>query len=149
MPVHLACSVADMDRLTALAERHGLLLVEDCAHAHGAAWRERPVGSIGQLGSFSMQSSKLLTAGEGGAVTTSDDEIHQRLQSLVNCGRKEPGYDAYREQMLGYNLRMTEWQAAVLGCQLERLDEQHSRRERSVAYLEAALSKLDLSLIHI
>src|SRR5215472_15271330 len=89
--VHLACAMADMDRLSELCERHGLLLVEDCAHAHGARWRGRPAGSIGRLGTFSMQSSKLLTAGEGGAVTTNDPLAAQRLWSLVNCGRKEPG----------------------------------------------------------
>lgn len=139
MPVHLACSMADMDRLPAIAERHGLLLVEDCAHAHGASWRGRGAGSIGELGSFSMQSTKLLTAGEGGAVTTRDPVLEQRLQSLVNCGRKEPGYDDYPEQMMGWNARMTEWQAAILRCQLERLPGQHARRAERIARLEAGI----------
>ena len=75
MPVHLACSMADMDRLGELAQRRGLLLVEDCAHAHGARWRGKGAGSIGDLGSFSMQTTKLMTAGEGGIVTTSDGRI--------------------------------------------------------------------------
>jgi dTDP-4-amino-4,6-dideoxygalactose transaminase len=140
MPVHLACSMADMDRLTEISEKHGLLLVEDCAHAHGARWRDRGAGSIGHLGSFSMQSSKLLTAGEGGAVTTDDSEYQQRLQSLVNCGRKERGYDAFPEQMLGHNLRVTEWQAAVLRRQLERLPEQHARRATRLELFERELA---------
>ena len=79
MPVHLACALADMDELVELARRRGLLLVEDCAHAHGAKWRGRGAGALGDFGSFSMQSSKLLTAGEGGAVTTRDPDYAARL----------------------------------------------------------------------
>jgi dTDP-4-amino-4,6-dideoxygalactose transaminase len=142
IPVHLACSMADMDRLSELCERRGLLLVEDCAHAHGASWRGRGAGSIGHLGSFSMQSTKLLTAGEGGALTTSDSTFEQRLQSLVNCGRKEPPFDAFPERLLGHNLRMTEWQAALLRCQLERLPEQHERRARRLEHFERAIASV-------
>ncbi len=140
LPVHLACSMADMDRLPAIAQKHGLLLVEDCAHAHGAAWRGRGAGAIGDLGSFSMQSTKLLTAGEGGVVTSRDAVVDQRLQSLVNCGRKEPGYDGFPEQMMGWNARMTEWQAAILRCQLERLPGQHARRAERIAQLEREIA---------
>ena len=138
LPVHLACSMADMDRLSALAEKHGL--VEDCAHAHGAAWRGKGAGAIGDLGSFSMQSTKLLTAGEGGVVTSRDPVLDQRLQSLVNCGRKEPGYDGFPERMLGTNARITEWQAAILRCQLERLPDQHARRAERIAQLEREIA---------
>ena len=143
MPVHLACTMADMDALCRIAERRGLALVEDCAHAHGSAWRGRGAGSIGDLGSFSMQSSKLLTAGEGGAVTTSNSTYEQRLQSLVYCGRKEEAYRDFPEQMLGYNLRMTEWQAAVLRSQLRRLPGQHETRAARIAQFEDALAGVD------
>jgi dTDP-4-amino-4,6-dideoxygalactose transaminase len=142
MPVHLACALADMDALGAIASRRSLLVVEDCAHAHGAKWRGRGAGALGDFGSFSMQSSKLLTAGEGGAVTTNDPTYAARLASLVNCGRKEPGADAFPEQMLGHNLRMTEWQAALLRAQLERLPEQNARRERNLARFERELSSV-------
>ena len=142
MPVHLACALADMDELGELARRRGLLVVEDCAHAHGAKWRGRGAGALGDFGSFSMQSSKLLTAGEGGAVTTSDPTYAARLASLVNCGRKEPGADAFPEQMLGHNLRMTEWQAALLSAQLERLPEQNARRERNLERFERELARV-------
>jgi L-glutamine:scyllo-inosose aminotransferase len=142
MPVHLACAMADMDRLSEMAARHALLLVEDCAHAHGARWRDRAAGAIGDLGCFSMQTTKLLTAGEGGAVTTRDGTFAQRLHSLVNCGRKEPGYDGFPEQLLGHNLRITEWQAAVLREQLRRLPEQHRRREENLTHFEKEIAKV-------
>jgi len=148
LPVHLACSLADLDRLGEIAARRGLVLIEDCAHAHGARWRDRAVGSIGDFGCFSMQSTKLLTAGEGGAVSTNDDERAARLWSLVNCGRKEPGFDGFPERLLGHNLRITEWQAAVLREQLRRLDEQHDRRAANVARFERELETVPgLSLV--
>ena len=142
VPVHLACSMADLDRLRALCDARGLLLVEDCAHAHGMRWRDRAAGTVGHFGTFSMQSSKLLTAGEGGAVTTDDGVAAQRLWSLVNCGRKEPGFDGFPERLFGHNLRITEWQAAVLTEQLARLPDQHARRARNVARFEAEVAKL-------
>jgi L-glutamine:scyllo-inosose aminotransferase len=142
VPVHLACSMADLDRLRALCDARRLLLVEDCAHAHGMRWRGRAAGTIGDFGTFSMQSSKLLTAGEGGVVTTDDDVAAQRLWSLVNCGRKEPGFDGFPERLFGHNLRITEWQAAILAEQLARLPEQHERRARNVARFEAEVAKL-------
>jgi dTDP-4-amino-4,6-dideoxygalactose transaminase len=142
LPVHLACAMADMDRLGEIARARSLLLVEDCAHAHGARWRGRAAGAIGDLGSFSMQSSKLLTAGEGGCVTTGDPIYAQRLLSLVNCGRKEAGYDGFPERLLGHNARMTEWQAAVLRAQLERLPAQHARRAANLERFEKEAAAL-------
>ncbi|HVY63152.1 MAG TPA: DegT/DnrJ/EryC1/StrS family aminotransferase [Planctomycetota bacterium] len=142
IPVHLACNMADMDAILAIAEKRGLLVIEDCAHAHGATWRGKKAGSLGAMGSFSFQSSKLLTAGEGGIVVTSDRQLEMRLQSLVNCGRKEPGYDAFEGRMLGKNYRITEWSAAVLSAQLDRLDEQLERRIPRARRLEERLRGL-------
>ncbi len=142
LPVHLACSLADMDAIGTLAERRSLLVVEDCAHAHGARWRDRRAGSLGHLGSFSLQSTKLLSSGEGGAVTTSDATIASRLWSLVNCGRKESGSDGFPEQMLGHNLRMTEFQAALARAQLERLPGQNARRTRQVERFEREIARV-------
>ena len=140
LAVHLACSMADLDRLGGIARRRGLVLIEDCAHAHGARWRGRAAGSLGDFGCFSMQSTKLLTAGEGGAVATGSAEAAARLRSLVDCGRKEPGRDAFPERLLGHNYRISEFQAAILREQLQRLDEQHERRARAVARLEQAIA---------
>lgn len=142
IPVHLGSAMADLDALTAIAQRHGLALIEDCAHAHGARWRERGAGSIGDAGSFSFQSSKLLTAGEGGAITTHRQELKERCQSLINCGRKEPGYDNFAGPNLGWNDRITELQAALLSAQLLRLEDQHQRRAANLAHFQARLAEL-------
>ncbi|MEQ8277069.1 MAG: DegT/DnrJ/EryC1/StrS family aminotransferase [Deltaproteobacteria bacterium] len=147
IPVHLGSAMADMDAIMDIAKRHELAVIEDCAHAHGAKWNGRGAGSIGDVGSFSFQSSKLLTAGEGGAITTSNDELAQRCQALVNCGRKEPGYDGFEGAVFGWNDRITELQASLLSAQLTRLDGQHERRKKNVARLVAALeSRPELGL---
>jgi len=141
VPVHLAMTVADLDSVGALAEKHELAVLEDCAHAHGARWRGRGVGSWGEAGSFSFQSSKLMTSGEGGIVTTSDDAILDRLHALVNCGRQRPGA-AEPATAIGHNYRMTDLQAAVLEVQLGRLDRQHEIRARNASRLRAAIEDI-------
>ena len=141
IPVHLAMSMADMDAVSTLAARHGLKIIEDCAHAHGAKWREKGAGSIGDAGSFSMQTSKLMTAGEGGVVTTQDDEVFERCQSYVNCGRASRT-DRFRNRILGFNYRMTEFQAAILLAQLERLPQQTERRAARAERLSNGLSSV-------
>src|SRR2546427_1588078 len=87
LPVHLAHQMADMDALMAIAERHGLAVVEDCAHAPGQRWNDRGAGCIGSFGSFSHQSSKILTAGEGGSLLTNDESLARRAHSIIDCGR--------------------------------------------------------------
>lgn len=147
--VHLASSMADVDALRAIAAARGLALIEDCAHAHGARWSGKAAGSFGDAGSFSFQSSKLLTAGEGGAITTDRAELAERMQALVNCGRKEPGYDGFEGPVFGWNYRLGELQCALLSAQLERLDAQHARRLANVRHLEKRLleaGELGLSL---
>jgi dTDP-4-amino-4,6-dideoxygalactose transaminase len=141
IPVHLAGTCCDLDALTTLCERHGLALIEDCAHAHGSRWQGRGVGSFGEFGSFSFQESKLMTAGEGGALITSDDELHDRAWSYANCGRADraPGYSIVR---YGSNMRMSEWQAAILRAQLGRLPEHHRTREERAALLDEELEKI-------
>ncbi|MFM7508011.1 MAG: DegT/DnrJ/EryC1/StrS family aminotransferase, partial [Actinomycetota bacterium] len=111
--VHVAGAAADLDALTALCSAHGLRLIEDCAHAHGMFWRGRGVGSWGDFGSFSMQRSKLMTAGEGGVLICNDDELRDRAWSYADCGR-QAGEWFYHHPNYGSNLRMTEWQGAVL-----------------------------------
>ncbi len=147
IPVHLGASIANLDRLKSITEKHNLWMVEDCAHAHGAQWKGKGVGSFGEVGSFSFQSSKLMTSGEGGAVITSDAERAERLHSVVNCGRKEPGYDTFNGWHLGYNARITEFQAALLLGQLEQLSHLTEVRAASAEFLEAEFEKLGLKLL--
>lgn len=139
IPVHLAMSMADMDAIQGIARRHDLKVIEDCAHAHGAKWRSRGAGSLGDAGSFSMQTTKLMTAGEGGAVTTNDAALFELCQSYTNCGRASET-DRFGRRILGFNYRMTEFQAAVLLPQLERLPEQTALRQLRAARLGKGLS---------
>jgi dTDP-4-amino-4,6-dideoxygalactose transaminase len=142
LPVHLAMCMADMDALSALAGKHGLVVVEDCAHAHGAKWKHQGAGSLGQAGAFSLQTSKLLTAGEGGVVTTSDDKIMERAESYINCGRASRS-DRFGQRLLGFNSRLTEFQAAVLLGQLEKMPAQAARRAGRAERLGRALDDIE------
>jgi len=142
IPVHLGCAIADLDALLDIARKHGLTLIEDCAHMHGARWRGKGVGSHGHLGSFSFQSSKLMTAGEGGLILTSDDELAQRCHSHVNCGRKEPGYDQFEGGVFSGNNRLGEFQCALLRVRLRYLESERVVREQNATYLSQLLSEL-------
>ena len=142
IPVHFAGLPVDMDRLLPLAAKHGIPVVEDAAHAHGSTWRGKPVGSLAQIGSFSFQASKNLTAGEGGALLTNDDTLFDRLWSYVNQGRT-PGGAWYEHGNLGNNLRITGWQAAILASQLTRLDAQLATRMANARRLLAFLDEVD------
>lgn len=135
MPVHLAGAAADVDALKGF----GVPLVEDAAQAHGATWRGRPVGTLGDAACFSFQSSKAMTAGEGGLIVTDDEAVYRKLWALHNVGRSlEGGW--YEHPDIGWNLRMTEFQAAVLLPQLAALDEQLATRQRAVEFLRRELT---------
>lgn len=138
IPVHHGGSPADMDGVMAAARRHGLRVVEDAAQAHGACWRGRPVGAIGDIGTFSFQSSKPINAGEGGMMLTNDDELDELLWSYRNVGRRRGG-EWYEHVRLGWNLRMTEFQAAVLLEQMRRMPAQQAHRTEAAAYLSKRL----------
>jgi dTDP-4-amino-4,6-dideoxygalactose transaminase len=130
-----------MDAITALAQRHGLRVIEDCAHAHGSTWHGVHAGLLGDAGSFSFQASKLMTAGEGGAVITRHDDVAALLASYVSCGR-DPGTWYYRHFRLGENWRMTEWQGAVLRSQLARFPRQQANRAAHADLLNAELARI-------
>ncbi|HZU25372.1 MAG TPA: DegT/DnrJ/EryC1/StrS family aminotransferase [Bryobacteraceae bacterium] len=142
MPVHLAMRFADMDALADLAQQHNLKVIEDCAHAHGGSYKGRGAGSMGDLGAFSFQESKIMTAGEGGMVITSSLQYYEHLQSTVNCGRASLT-DKYHQRVLGGNYRMTEFQAAMLVGQLEMLPEFARRRADAAARLSRELEGID------
>jgi len=138
LPVHLGMRFADLDILVPLAAKHGIKIIEDCAHAHGGMWRGKGAGSIGDLGAFSFQSSKLITSGEGGAVITNNLEYFERVQTYINTGRRSVT-DQFHHRMIGFNYRMGEFQAAVLNPQLERLPEQAKIRQENMEYFESRL----------
>jgi dTDP-4-amino-4,6-dideoxygalactose transaminase len=126
IPVHLGHQMADMDRLTEIADRHGLAVIEDCAHAHGQEWRGRGAGCIGDFGSFSHQSSKILTSGEGGTLLTNDDTLARRAHSIIDCGRAKDAEE--KEFTFGANYRLSELNAALLVVAMRRFPEQQEER---------------------
>ncbi len=140
-PVHLGGLPCDMDAVMDIARRHNLTVIEDCAHAHGAAYKGRRVGSFGHVGMFSFQASKNLNSGEGGIVLTSDDELAARLWSIHNCGRR-PGRAWYEHFLLGGNNRLSEFQGAILHAQWERFERQAETREENGTYLAERLSPI-------
>jgi dTDP-4-amino-4,6-dideoxygalactose transaminase len=139
--VHLAGHPADMDRLAEICARHDLVLIEDCAHAHGSEWKGVRVGGLGDAGTFSFQQSKLMTAGEGGAVTVRNPEAGDRVRSFSDCGRRK-GQWFYSHYLLGGNYRMTEWQGAVLLAQLGRFSDWNERRNKNGLLLNEALAQI-------
>jgi dTDP-4-amino-4,6-dideoxygalactose transaminase len=141
IPVHFAGQVADMDALLAIAGKHELLVIEDAAHAHGASYKNRPAGSLGHLGSFSFQSSKNLTCGEGGIITTNDDRLSAACRSIHNCGRVPSGV-WYEHHVISGNYRLGELQGALLNAQLERLEAQTRTRDDNGQYLAGRLANL-------
>lgn len=140
--VHMGGHPSDLDRLVEIANKHGLRLVEDCAHAHATQWRGRPIGTYGIAGTFSFQQSKLMTAGEGGMIVTSDDDFERQARSVHDCGRM-PGQWFYSHYIYGSNYRLSEWQGAVLRVQLQRLDEQTRRRHQNARILDSLLGQIE------
>ncbi|MEU2900445.1 DegT/DnrJ/EryC1/StrS family aminotransferase [Streptomyces sp. NPDC001273] len=134
--VHLYSAMADMDALRALADRHGLALIEDAAQSYGAGWRGGGAGSLGDFGTFSAQQGKTLTSGEGGLFVTSDEALRAKVEMLRGDGRRyapgphTPGRPDLEEQSVvqGWNMHLTEMQASLLLDGLERLPEQNRRR---------------------
>lgn len=141
IPVHYGGYPADMDRIMEIAEDQDLIVVEDCAEAHGSEWRGRKVGSIGHLGCFSFQMGKPLTCGEGGFVATNDEELAKKCFSYHNIGRI-PGRPFYEHHLPGWNMRMTEFQGAILLCQLKRLPGQTEKRYVNGEYFARELEKI-------
>ncbi|MCS7145765.1 MAG: DegT/DnrJ/EryC1/StrS family aminotransferase [Nitrososphaerota archaeon] len=139
--VHYGGNPVNFDELRPLLAKRGVKLIEDCAHAHGSEWRGRRVGAIGDMGGFSFQESKSLTAGEGGIVLTDSDEYANKARLIHNIGRVvgRPGYEHY---ILSSNYRMTEFQAALLLAKIDELKEQVEKKHRNGAYLADRLRKI-------
>src|SRR3954468_21016405 len=138
IPVHLYAQIAEMDEIMEIAKKHNLFVLEDCAHTHGSRWGDQGVGTLGNIGSFSFQQSKGMTGGEGGILTTNDDELAYRIYGLKNCGR--PWKDG--RAGFGGNYRITEFQAAVLLPQLARFEKQLETKNANLKILREKLRKV-------
>jgi dTDP-4-amino-4,6-dideoxygalactose transaminase len=137
VPVHLFGLVADMDMVRAIADRHGLEVIEDACQAHGATYRGRRAGSFGH-GTFSLYATKNMTTGEGGFITTNDDALADRLRLYRNQGMRA----RYQFESLGFNFRMTDLNAAIGLVQLAKLDRNTARRQAIAAAYDEAFADL-------
>lgn len=142
IPVHFSGQSADMDALLAIARKHGLVVVEDAAHAHGSEWKGTRLGALGDGGTFSFQASKNMTAGEGGMIVTNRQEVAELCESYLWAGRA-PGRPWYEHHRLGWNYRLTEFQAAILLQQLERVGVQNGTRAQNARYLSGEISRIN------
>ena len=147
VPVHFAGNPAEMDTILKLARRHGAYVVEDAAQAQGSVYRGRRVGALGDIGVFSFQSSKLMTAGEGGIAITNNKDLYEKMWSIMHAGR-DPGGKWYEHVRIGLNLRMLEFQAAVLLPQLWNLDETLRRIRENTKIIYEELGGLEQLHIH-
>ncbi|MCP3776460.1 DegT/DnrJ/EryC1/StrS family aminotransferase [Paenibacillus sp. MZ04-78.2] len=153
IPVHLFGSMANMDEINRIARKYGLFVVEDCAQSHGSLWNHQRAGTLGDIGAFSCQQGKVLTAGEGGVIITKDRRLFELLQQLRADSRV---YCADSTQLIygdmqliakgdiqGSNFCLSEFQSAILLDQLQELDAKNHIRETNAMYLNRELSKID------
>ncbi|MHA2309135.1 MAG: DegT/DnrJ/EryC1/StrS family aminotransferase [Candidatus Heimdallarchaeaceae archaeon] len=126
MPVHIFGNPCDMKAINDIAEDRGLLVIEDCAQGHGATIDGKHVGNFSSIGCYSFYGTKNLVGGEGGAITTNDEELFQKITSIKNHGRSSAG--GYAHYLIGFNYRMTDMTAAVMNVQMDRAEEIMSKR---------------------
>jgi len=143
IPVHLGGNVCDLDRILEIARRRKVPVIEDACQAHMAEWRGRKVGTFGDAGCFSFQASKNLNAGEGGAVLTNDEAFYERAYAFHNNGSGLTAIGTnFTYASTGHNLRLTEFQAALLLEQMTRLEAQIRTRSANGAYLTSLLEQI-------
>ena len=141
LPVHIGGHPADMEALSAIAKQHNLIIVEDCAQAHGAEHQGHKVGTLGDVGAYSFQSSKNLTSGEGGCIITNKPEIRDLAHAFKDVGRR-PGGDRWEYPRHGWSYRTSEYLAAILLERLTHLESQTDMRNKNANYLSAELEKI-------
>jgi dTDP-4-amino-4,6-dideoxygalactose transaminase len=140
--VHLGGSPADLDKILAIGKAHNIPVLEDACQAHLAEWRGRKVGTLGDAGCFSLQASKNLNSGEGGAILSNNDQLMDFCRSFHNNGRGQGNY-AFSYVRNGSNHRITEFQAGILLGQLTRLEAQTKTRTANAEYLTKNLKEID------
>ncbi|MBC8555893.1 MAG: DegT/DnrJ/EryC1/StrS family aminotransferase [Candidatus Brocadiales bacterium] len=142
IPVHFGGNICDMEAILKIASKHNLSVIEDSAHAHGASVNGKFAGSFGDIGTFSFQSSKTLSCGEGGAIVTNNKDIFSKIYSYHNCGRISDQPD-YAHFLPGSNYRIGQFQAAILNAQMNNFPDQLERRDKNGKLLSELLSKID------
>jgi L-glutamine:2-deoxy-scyllo-inosose/3-amino-2,3-dideoxy-scyllo-inosose aminotransferase len=144
--------MTDMDRILEIAGKHHFYVIEDAAHKQGGKWRNKMAGTLGDIGSFSLQLSKVLTTGEGGILVTADERLAERLDALRNCGRRPTNtivdsaggqYGEIGDFIQSGNYRITEFQAAIFIAQFSRLEKQNMVREKRAHLLDRMLLEID------
>ena len=145
LPVHIIGGVCDMDRINAIAKKHNLKVIEDACEAHGGEWKNRKVGTLGDLGCFSFQNGKSLTCGEGGAILGADANVMDRCYSFHNLGRPRGSIVSRNKEghpIVGGKCRMAEYQASILLTQMETFEAESKVRTENAAYLTAKLKQI-------
>lgn len=142
MPVHIAGNPADLDSILHISKKYNIPLIEDAAQAHGAEWNGTKVGAIGLGGIFSFQTSKNMTAGEGGAIITNNDDFKESCFSYHNCGRVSGG-EWYEHKHLGGNFRLNALSASMLIPQLDTIGADMDLRDKNKEKLDEALAQID------
>lgn len=150
MIVHAFGALADIDGFLELSKKTGVPIIEDCSQAHGAKWLNQRVGTFGKVGCFSMQQSKLLTSGEGGAIITNDPELYSKIEQIRSDGRLFAAHSKAGELELveaghiqGYNMCLSEFQAAVLSDRLSHLEEENGIRHKNAKILMGLIYDID------
>jgi len=155
MLVHMYCRIADLDGFLTLSKETGIPIIEDCSHVHGAVWKGQRVGTFGHIGVFSMQQTKVLTCGEGGAAITKDQLLYEKMQQHRADGRLYQRMPAPAGKMdlvetgnwvPGSNYCMSEFHAAILLDRIQHLDNENNTRMKNAAYLDERL--LETGYLH-
>ncbi|TVU83636.1 DegT/DnrJ/EryC1/StrS family aminotransferase [Corynebacterium aurimucosum] len=144
MPVHLYGHPANMEGLLGLAQKHDVLLLEDCAQAHMATWDGKFVGTMGLFGAFSFYPTKNMTSAEGGFVSSKDEEFLRRVRLYRNQGMEE----RYRNEVVGYNNRMTDVHAAIGRVQLKKLPGWTATRQKNAEFLSTNITGVEVPKVH-
>jgi perosamine synthetase len=142
-PVHLGGNVANMDKVMAVAKKHNIPVIEDACQSHLAEWKGNKVGSVGNAGCFSFQVTKNLSSGEGGAIISNDTKLMDRIFSFHSNGRERVNKYGFNYLNNGINMRMTEFQGALLLQGMKRLEKQAKLRETNAEYLTQNLKQID------
>ena len=144
--VHLYGHPADMDAILKIAKKYNIIVIEDCAQAHGAKYKQKLVGTLGDIGCFSFYQTKNMTCGEGGMIITNNKNIFRDCVALVNHGQLKDVVKTYDYDRIGFNYHMTELQATIGNVQLTRLETMNQERRINASLYRSLLKDTELQL---